>query len=75
MNYINIEFNNVKGFNALSDKAKEVFKNTYILHNSAQGNDYRENYIPVKVKEHKNFIEVHFVNGKWLHYLPDGTWY
>ncbi len=74
-NYISIDFNKVKGFNKLSDSAKEVFMRVYKCHNSCQGAKYKEDCIPVKVKEHKSYIEVHFKNGEWLHYSPTGTWY
>lgn len=75
MNYIDICFQDIEGWNEISVKAEEVFKRVYKLHNSCQGTDYKKEWIPVKVKEHKKYLEVHFANGGWLHYLPNGTWY
>lgn len=74
MNYVEIDFNDVKGYNKLSQPAKNLFEWTYKSHNSGQGLDYKKDWIPIKVKERKTFIEVHFANGKWLHYFPGGTW-
>lgn len=75
MNYLEIDFEKVKGFSKLSDPAKELFISTYKTHNSGQGTDYKEDWKPVKVKEHKTHLEVHFKNKQWLHYMPNGTWY
>jgi hypothetical protein len=75
MNYIKIDFNEVEGYNKLSDDAKKVFERVYKAHNSAQGNDYKEKYIPTSVKEHKEYLEVHFKDGEWLHYTANGEWY
>ena len=47
----------------------------YKIHNSSIGLDYKEDYTPVKVEENNEQLEVHFKNGVWLHYMPDGTWY
>lgn len=73
--YLDIDFNKVEGFSKLSDRAKEIFKRVYRLHNAQQGSDYKELWIPVKVKERKWYLEVHFKNGGWMHYLPNGIWY
>ena len=73
--YLEIDFNKVKGFLKLSDPAKEIFKRVYRLHNAQQGSEYKELWQPVRVKEHRSYLEVHFKNGKWMHYLPNGTWY
>lgn len=75
MNYIEIDFNNVKGFKKLSSAAQEVFQRVYKLHNSAQGIAYKEGWVPVSVQETKTHLKVVFRNGDWLHYLPNGTWY
>lgn len=74
MNYIEIDFSKVKGYNKLSDKSKRLFEEIYKRHNSVVGNYYKEDYQPIRVKEYKNFIEVHFKNGDWLHYYNNGTW-
>lgn len=73
--YIEIDFNKVKGYQNLTEQAKEIFQKVYKVHNSSQGIDYKERYIPQSVKEHKEYLEVHFKGGEWLHYLPNGTWY
>ncbi len=74
MNYIQIDFEKVKGFNKLSDQARDLFRSVYVRHNSGQGMDYKEDWTPKKVKEHGGHLEVHFNNGEWLHYYPNGTW-
>jgi len=74
VNYIQIDFNEVKGYNKLSEPAKHVFERVYKQHNACQGLDYKEKWIPTKVIEHKKYLEVHF-DDEWLHYLPNGTWY
>lgn len=72
--YVEIDFNKVKGFDKLSDRAKELFQILYKKHNAAQGLDYKIRWIPKSVKEHKTHLEVHFT-GEWLHYMPNGEWY
>lgn len=74
MNYIEIDFEEITGFNKLSEAAKKFFEGMYKKHNSAQGLSCKKDWIPKKVVEHKTYIEVHFKNGKWLHYYTDGTW-
>ena len=74
MNYLKIDFAKVKGYNKMSEAAKKHFERVYKEHNSIVGNYYKEDYRPIKVKEHKNWIEVHFKNGDWLHYYINGTW-
>lgn len=74
MNYREIDFAKVKGFNSLPNEAKELFKRTYKLHNSIQGTDYKEEYEPVKVSLAGDKLKVVFKNKVWLHYYPNGTW-
>lgn len=74
MNYIEIDFSKVKGYNQMSEAAKKHFERVYKAHNSIVGDEYKEDWKPIKVKEHENFIEVHFKNGDWLHYYSNGTW-
>ena len=50
MNYIEIDFNKIKGFNDLTQGHQGVFKNTYKRHNSCQGLDYKKDWMPVSVK-------------------------
>lgn len=73
-NYNDIDFAKVKGYNKLSDQAKVLFVETYRTHNSGQGLEYKEDWEPIKVKEHLSYLEVHFKNGEWLHYYINGTW-
>lgn len=74
MNYRDIEFENIRGYKKLSPVAKKHFETIYKMHNSIVGLEYKEDWEPIKIIEHKNWIEVHFKNGKWLHYYYDGTW-
>lgn len=75
MNYREIDFTKVKGFNDLSEESKERFISTYKVHNSCQGTDYKEDYKPIKVaEEENNKLRVNFLNGKWLYYYENGTW-
>lgn len=73
--YVDIDFNKVKGYNKLSEPAQKLFQRMYKRHNEAQGLDYKINWIPKSVKEHKTHLEVHFSNKDWLHYMPNGEWY
>lgn len=73
--YIEIDFQKVKGFSKLSEDAKKLFIATYQKHNDCFGFDNKEDWVPVKVVEHKKYLEVHFKNGNWLHYTVHGTWY
>ena len=75
MNYVEIDFAKVKGYTKLSEQAKQIFERVYKTHNACHGLDYKKEWIPVSVKEHKTYLEVHFQNGGWLHYLPNGAWY
>ncbi len=74
MNYIEIDFNSVKGYNKLSDAAKDIFERTYKRHNAGWGMDYKEDWIPVSVKCEGNSLKVVFKNGEWLRYYSNGTW-
>lgn len=73
--YMDIDFAKVKGFEKLSEKAKEVFINVYKRHNSSVGLSQNHCWVPESVKEHKSYLEVHFFNHEWLHYMPNGEWY
>jgi len=81
MNYIEIDFNKVKGFNKLTQEQQELFKSVYKLHNSCQGNDYKEKWIPILViwvKENSakySYLKVVFKNGEWLHYTQRKDWH
>lgn len=81
MNYIEIDFSKVKGFNKLTPEQQELFIETYKLHNSIQGHEYKEDYIPVSVKwveensNRKSYFKVVFKNGIWLRYTQKKEWY
>lgn len=81
MNYIEIDVNKVKGFNKLTPEQQGLFIRTYKFHNSIVGNDYKEGWVPVKVKwieknpSRCSYLKVDFKNGEWLHYTQKGEWY
>ena len=81
MNYVEIDFNKVKGFEKLTQKQQELFIGIYKKHNSCQGNDYKKDWAPVSVKwvkdnpERYSYLKVIFKNGDWLHYTQRGEWY
>lgn len=73
--YIEIDFEEeVEGYSSLTLPAKRLFEATYKAHNAAQGGDYKADWIPAKVTEHKDHLKVTFINGKWQHYYPGGQW-
>lgn len=79
MNYIEIDYNKVKGFKKLTPEQQYLFIKTYKVHNSIQGLDYKEDWTPKSVQWvadiRCSYLKVVFRNGEWLHYLPNGTWY
>lgn len=82
MNYIEIDFNKVKGFDKLTQGQQELFIGIYKRHNSCQGNDYKKDWTPVSVKwvrdkenSKYSYLKVIFKNGDWLHYTQRGEWY
>lgn len=75
MNYIDINFNEVKGYTKLTEAQQKLFREIYRLHNSCQGTDYKADWTPTSVKAMKTYLKVTFKNGVWLHYLPDMTWF
>jgi hypothetical protein len=78
--YLEIDFNNVEGFDQLTQEQQELFKSTYKEHNSIAGTEYKKGWIPIKVQwvEEKpikySYLKVDFKNGDWLHYTKKG-WY
>lgn len=70
-----MDLNNIKGFNKLTEQAKAVFIRVYANHRSAVGNEYKDGWTAIAVKERRKGVEVIFKNGEWLHYTPNGTWY
>ena len=81
MNYIEIDFTKVKGFNKLTAEQQELFKSTYRVHNSVHGLDYKDEWIPISVKwivenpTKYSYLKVVFQNGEWLYYTQNRTWY
>ncbi len=81
MNYIEINFNDVKGFDKLTPVQQSLFIDTYKRHNSIVGNEYKEEWQPVKVAwvkekpDRYGYLKVDFKNGQWLHYTQKGDWY
>ena len=74
-NYLEIDFEKVKGYKKLSENAKGIFQRVYRAHNSMQGQTHKFDWVPISVKECKTHLEVRFHGGEWLRYLPNGTWY
>lgn len=81
-NYIDIDFNNVEGFCKLSPMQQKLFIETYKIHNSIVGTDYKEGWRPIKVRWVENkennkysYLRVDFKNGDWLHYTQNKDWY
>jgi hypothetical protein len=72
-NYINIDFNKVKGYKALSPQSRQLFERIYKLHNTIQGLDYKMDYIPLAVKQDGDKLKVTFKTC-WLYYYANGTW-
>lgn len=73
-NYQQISFDEVKGYNKLSDGAKMVFAHVYRKHNSNVGEEHKKDWIPTNVSMKGSYLKVTFRNGEWLHYYPNGTW-
>lgn len=77
--YITMDFYRVPGFERMSELAKEVFIDTYKMHIRQFGIANKAFWIPKKVIEKKDCIEVYFddkatKNGRWLQYNRD-SWY
>ncbi|WP_083273308.1 hypothetical protein [Geosporobacter ferrireducens] len=75
MSYVDINLNEVKGYDKLSESAKKLFGEVYKRHNTWHELACREDWVPVQVQECKHHLKVIFKNGEWLHYLPNGTWF
>lgn len=63
----------IEGYEKLSPLGKKVFDRTHEAHKKVV--DDESAWQVVRVKERKKYIEVHFSNEKWLHYMPNGQWY
>ena len=81
VNYIEIDFNKVKGFNKLTLEQQQLFIEIYKVHNSVHGLEYKQDWVPVSVKwivENPikySYLKVVFRNGDWLHYTKKHEWY
>lgn len=61
----------------LTEQQKEIFEKILANHLASMGEEERSKYglTCVMWDENEQFFKVHFSNGKWWHYAPDGTWY
>ena len=64
----------------LNDFEYKVLMKVYTKHNCSMGLKERVKYslsniIKVERNLRKNCLEVHYDNGDWWHYCPNGTWY
>lgn len=71
---LEIDFEKIIGYKKLSFPAKAHFEKMYKKHNAIFGIDYKKNWIPTKVAEHKDSLKVYFANGEWARYFANGTW-
>lgn len=64
----------------LTDQEYQILLTVYANHNRSMGLKDREKYtlshiVKVERNPKQNCINVHYDNGDWYHYCPDGTWY
>ncbi|MDQ0297738.1 hypothetical protein J2S78_000146 [Salibacterium salarium] len=64
----------------LKDKEYQILLTAYQKHNASMGFEKRQKYDfsnIVKVESHpeQNCLHVHYKDGEWWHYTPQGTWY
>jgi hypothetical protein len=70
---INLE--KVKGYDSLTARRKEIFKEVFVMHNACYENPKnKEAMTPVKVENDEHGVKVTFKNKVWLHYYANGTW-
>lgn len=72
----------MKGYESLTTSQQKLFSETYKLHNSMVGTDYKKEWKPVIVgwvkdqeDEKNSYLKVVFSNGEWLHYTQKKEWY
>lgn len=65
----------IQGYDKLSPSQKTLFDSTYKKHQECFGEESRKLWTAKKVKWCKTYLRVEFVNGEWLHYTVNGTWY
>ena len=63
----------VKGYNNLDDKEKEVFKRFCARFYKAW--EYPEDHAPLKIQRARKYLRVTLNDGDWLHILKNGEWY
>jgi hypothetical protein len=71
---VEINYFEIKGFGKMSKAAQEHFMKTYKKQTETMSQKEKLNWIPGRVKEYLDCIEVYFTSGEWLHYYADGTW-
>ena len=62
----------------LTDSEYKILLETYAAHNSSMDFNLRDKYSAskiVKVERGNGCLHVHYEDGEWWHYTPDGTWY
>lgn len=64
----------------LNDKEYKLFLDVYQKHNRSMGIEKRKNYtlshvVKVERNTEENCLNVHYKNGDWWHYAPNGMWY
>jgi len=70
-----MEFKIIIGFDNLTEREKELFKQIYYKHQAALGSQEKSKYTPTKVILKANHFKVSFINGEWLHYTFRKEWY
>ena len=72
------DYSKVTGFSKLSEPGKELFIDIWRQFSCGWGIANKARWIPKKVIEHRDHLEVHFSNkgkkGDWYRFFPDGTW-
>lgn len=64
----------------LNDDEYKILLETYAKHNASMGLSEREKYsfshiVKVERNTEENCLNVHYDNGDWWHYTPNGKWY
>ncbi len=64
----------------LNDDEYNLLLDVYQKHNRSMGLEQRKDYtlshiVKVERNLEENCLNVHYENGDWLHYTPNGTWY
>ncbi|MBM7581083.1 hypothetical protein [Jeotgalibacillus terrae] len=64
----------------LTDNEYRVLKKAHAKHNGSLGAAEREKYslnniVKVEFNKADNCLNVHYDDGNWWHYCPNGSWY